>query len=117
MRSSEIEIPIYNRSVTLCLFEDEEEIKGYLKNNFDVDIIGLEVEAYAANDGKQFYLLFNSSNLEDVHIVHECMHLVYWTLDDAGIILSDETQEAYCYLMGYLFTEVKNSLKLLELLG
>lgn len=109
MDSRNIKIDVYDRDVCVCMFNNDEEVKSYVRDHLGVDTEGQEIDAYAANDGKQFYLLFNREIVNLNHMSHETMHIVHWILDDAGIPLTDDTQEAYCYLMGFLFSKVHGS--------
>ena len=68
-------------------------------------------------DGAQTYtklpngylvVLSHSSNwVKTVSTVsHECLHLTHYILRDAGIILSEESEEAYTYLQAYLLGNI-----------
>ena len=35
-------------------------------------------------------------------LTHELLHCVHWILDDVGMSLTDASEEAYAYLIGYL---------------
>lgn len=44
---------------------------------------------------------------DEKHLVHEIIHAVFFLLEDAGMVLSLETSEAYAYLSGYLYKKCK----------
>ncbi|HPR90421.1 MAG TPA: hypothetical protein PLD93_03190 [Synergistaceae bacterium] len=39
--------------------------------------------------------------------VHECFHAVKWIMDQQGLWLTDSSEEAYAYLLTYLFEKTK----------
>ena len=40
------------------------------------------------------------------HIIHECWHAVSWTLRKKGINLTDDSDEAFAYLLGFLTEQI-----------
>ena len=45
------------------------------------------------------------------HLVHECLHCTYYFMQDAGLFLSDNSEEAYAYLIQHIFKKTKGMLK------
>ena len=41
------------------------------------------------------------------HLVHECFHCTHFFLDDKGLFLSDNSEEAYAYLVQHIFNKTK----------
>lgn len=46
------------------------------------------------------------------HLIHECLHCVHFFLDHKGLVLSDNSEEAYAYLIQYIFNKTKGALKM-----
>lgn len=111
MREFILPIDLYCREVTVMIFDDSESMDNWLISNFDVEFSG---RAYSASDGSKLYMAFNKGDVNINHITHESLHITYWVLEDCGIRLSDETQEAFCYLCGYLSEFLYNKLKELD---
>lgn len=45
-------------------------------------------------------------------IVHECFHAISYTLRSRGIKLTDDSDEAFAYAIGFLTSEIFDNLKL-----
>ncbi len=42
------------------------------------------------------------------HLVHECLHATHYFLHDCGLFLSDNSEEAYAYLIQHIFKKTKS---------
>lgn len=60
----------------------------------------------------QSYNLFIQFNFAtDRVLIHECLHIVHRILKNKGMKLTDSSEEAYCYLLDYLFDKVQGIVK------
>lgn len=60
--------------------------------------------------GETHIMFFCVKSEPDV-IVHECMHATYHAMKDKGMVLSDESEEAYCYFIGRLSKKANKFVK------
>ena len=44
-------------------------------------------------------------------LVHECFHATHYFMQDSGLGLSDNSEEAYAYLIQHIFKKTKGMLK------
>lgn len=77
-------------------------------------------------DNCKGYVVYKERALKDCLIVlnqkkatadvmaHECMHAVHHTMQAIGIVLSDDSEEAYAYFFGWLFNEIISFIKKVE---
>lgn len=112
-----IEIPIYNQEV-MVHFGDIEELKTHLTKYLDeVDTYRILQVASECQDGitlhdeptQKVVVMMPSvpSKAEDYGIlVHELSHAVNYIMKQVGIKPSEDSEEAYTYLLGYLTKEV-----------
>lgn len=93
MKSFFIKVPIYEVIVKVTVG--------------DKSLTGVSGRAYSVADG-MYWLRFRDAKAKDLHntLAHECQHLVFVILDRAGMKLCHETQEAYCYLMGFMCEQI-----------
>ena len=56
-------------------------------------------------DGDMAFIIWFSCPISS-YIAHECMHATYYILHGLGLDLTDNTQEAYAYYMGFLCKEI-----------
>lgn len=52
------------------------------------------------------YLAFNTKHYKVEYMVHECVHVVNWVLQNAGVKLDPDNDETQAYFTSWLFTEV-----------
>lgn len=101
---TEIEIPIYDRLVTVYygkdtsdVVEDYPEIEDYLWE--------VEQSFYAQNEDT--HLIYFQKDYATMHtIAHEIFHCTMGIARDVGLEYTEESEEAFAYLHGYLYTEV-----------
>lgn len=58
-----------------------------------------------------WFMAFNASKISYGTIAHECYHATCRILKRKGIFYSEETEEAYAYLLDYLVTKTIEHLK------
>ena len=61
------------------------------------------------NTGEMVFLI-GVFNGDDSVLAHECAHAAFGILLNAGVDPLEGNNEAYCYLLGYLFRELKAQL-------
>lgn len=59
------------------------------------------------DNGHKGYVIWVS---EWKYLTHELLHCVHWILDDRGLSLTDSSEEAYAYLIGYLDNELRKGI-------
>lgn len=117
-----IPIPIYESNLILeynhsneelekIIKEDPDIIKEHRKQSF-IDYIRELKQPYAGiyiNDDFEHMIRISwTSNQKDLinSISHELLHFIHNLLKYRGLSLTQETEEAYCYLQGYLMGEI-----------
>lgn len=69
---------------------------------------------YKGNDVRATFEVY-TVNGQDIGIIwfktrkpvpHECFHAVHWIMTERGIRLSDDSEEAYAYLLDYLINKI-----------
>jgi len=98
MKRFKIKIPIYN--VSLTVIQDDDTL------NID------EVGRLEDNSMGTYILKIKKKNKVDCIgiIAHEVQHFVARVLRRAGLPLCEESEEAYCYLTGYVTREIYKKL-------
>lgn len=114
MRTGKLFISPYGDELRIVITKKFSEAKDYyLKNkpkefNEDVSILENTYE----NGGACFYscsdlhFVFFSKRPKPHIVVHECVHLANKVLFRRGLPLVPESEEAYTYLVQYLFKEI-----------
>lgn len=62
-------------------------------------------------DGEKIGVIWLDEDADMGHLVHECLHAAHYFLQDRGLHLSDSAEEAYAYLIQYIFKKTKGMLK------
>lgn len=97
-------VPIYGQNV--YLIDNQEDLKKCLEYLGTEEVItacaGLSM-TYEHADGETLQLLCVFDN-NPFTLVHEVGHVTFNILRDVGVDLSG-SNEAYCYLLGYLYSE------------
>ena len=44
---------------------------------------------------------------DEIHLTHECLHAVIWSLEDRGIVVSKEQDELMAYYQSFFLREIK----------
>ena len=119
-----IQVPIYKKAVLLYCGSERELLKTVRRD------LGEEVEEEVRNglgeeERYEGITLMTSTNDVIVHLpekpknnkgistlTHELFHASSFILEGAGIPHTNDTEEAYAYLLEYLVTEALDSLKI-----
>lgn len=120
LKVRELDIPIYGGKVTVILFLNtwDKVIKHLRKKGFDTkeyenwdNILGLQFSQYINGSKKFVVIIENTDNIGDT-IVHELFHLTQDILEYRGVnFIREDPNEAYAYLIGYLYGQVEKILK------
>lgn len=119
MRSAKLFVTPYGDEIRIIFTKKLEEAKDYVRRNkpkeFNENFGHLE-STYEGLGGACFYsyddlhfVFFKSkpNSVQDFSvIVHECVHLADRILHRRGLKLCPETEEAYTYLVQFLFKEI-----------
>lgn len=117
-----IPVPIYESSVILSYNHTDEEIIELIENNedyintnskegfvkwikdYDKPFAGLHI----TNDFNHLIRIAEMENQKELvnTVAHELLHYLSSMLRFRGLHLTEETEESYCYLQGYLMEEV-----------
>lgn len=112
-----IEIPIYNQDIMIH-FGDIQELKAELTKYFDeVDTYRILQVATECQDGitihdeptQKILVIMPTppSRADDFGtLIHELSHAVNYIMKQVGVKPSEDSEEAYTYLLGYLTKEV-----------
>lgn len=119
-----IDFAIYPYNLLVCLEATEEETIKFLKRKFKYILSDEEKEVIkmAKNGNGRFCRLKNGAYVMRINndiktarglatLAHETFHAVHFLMNDVGITLSDESDEAYAYLTGYIIREVTERMK------
>ena len=109
-------VDIYsNVKVTVIITDKPLEVPLVAKCEIDDYFNALTI---SNKDG--YFVIINSFRIENHYstIPHEALHIVYGILNNAGFTYTQEGEEAYTYLLGYIcrnmfkiWDDYKNSLK------
>lgn len=110
MTKKKLKLPIYDQfTITIIIADDiTQEIVNMTKQETDVEFNG--VFCYKKN-GVDVILGFEKNKITQGLIAHECLHAVCYIMDYIRMPLSEESEEAYTYLLGYLVDEVNKLIK------
>lgn len=103
MKKIKFNLPIYSQfDITVIITEDVgKEATKLVKEEWS----GLDGAFITKEIGStDLYLLWDGKGLET--LVHELFHLVAYVMRFVQIPLIEETEEAYCYLQGWLFNKI-----------
>lgn len=92
------------------LFKLDEEIKKLLELEYDVSGRHISIEGTRTHIILLRYPLTTSKGIATLS--HEVFHTVYSIMSTVGIPLTEESEEAYAYLITYVTNEIMESVKL-----
>lgn len=109
----EIEVPIYNSTITVVVGEDYDEFLAFLKkqklrwaSRYE---LGSKADA-VTNNTKTGIIIRFKDNPPAGTIAHEAFHSVFMILHDAGLAVSDDSQEAYAYLIDFVVSQIHKNI-------
>jgi len=107
-----IDIPLYHAHVHICLTK-----KAYLKLASDAEDECPDEElcdGWATKSTKGNIHVVALIRLEHSVIAHELLHVTFSLLKHAGVEYSEQSEEAFTYLLGHLTSEVYKGLEKLN---
>lgn len=90
---------IYGENIQVIILSPEEAKK------IDSTLDFFTLEALTISDGGDIIIWFPDYNRGKNTVDHELFHATYAVMDWVGIPLTDDTEEAYAYLLDYLSKE------------
>lgn len=125
MKVYSLKDPLFLRSIKVLVGGDESTLNEYLKRRFGEDVKmmnkGEECEdegVQLSNDGMEFYVededqqyffvWLSKPTIDNVH--HEIHHLTLDVLHNAGVTLSDDSEEVYTYWGANVYLQAFNKL-------
>lgn len=126
-KSFEISIDVYMTKVFVS-FGDVEGLKEVLRaTEYAPDEGGIEsiIKSVVGSDREfdgivvplenRYHVMYIPRRLEKRYLLsvinHEVFHVVHGILRDVGMVLTDESQEAYAYLNGYINKKIYEQLQ------
>ena len=106
-KHKKIKIPIYGRELRVVISKN---IQTGLKQLGLEAFEGEEVEASVVEDPDGVINLVIQPDADINTICHESFHIANGILDDAGMKLCDNSEEAYAYLIGWVAEKVQKEL-------
>ena len=94
---------------TVLVFNDLEESRSELERFGGNPDAALGGAGYATNDidgSGLFWMVFPGGNPSIITIVHECIHVVDYLLEFAGIPIDAENSEVRCYMTEWLVGQI-----------
>ena len=112
MQIHRIQIPIYDKTVTLIICS-EELGKEYLQKEYDIEYslvgsYGQFITVDYVSKGISSFVLWLNPDYTQGTLIHELLHASWSLLDYVGIKLTENNHEAQAYLLDYLYTQVMN---------
>lgn len=110
-----INIPIYEHDVLISVDETDDELYEQVKHSFksrdEFDNSWINFESSNArticHDRDGYCIIrFKKEPLKHSLIAHEAFHATHFILDRVGIRLSDDSDEAFAYLLGYIIENI-----------
>ena len=106
MKRTEIRIPIYDRSLIIVVTNDiKKAIVKYCPEEAEESDCNLEATVVHDNMGRMNLMIQPDANINV--ICHEALHITVTTLDDAGMEMSESSEEAYAYLIGWVAEQIQ----------
>lgn len=108
LRSLILTVPIYKTKIKITFVDSIENYFQFKNYNCNININDCEALVYyAQNRDYHLDLIFENSGYRDDILVHELFHIIKYICDNVGIVLSDESEEAWAYLFGDLYGKIK----------
>jgi hypothetical protein len=107
IKKTRVTIPIYDRTLNIIITEDI----NYGLESIGIDVNeGDEIEASVIEDpdGKINLIINPKANINT--ICHESFHIANTILKEAGLTLSDSSEEAYAYLVGWVGDKINTAI-------
>ena len=112
-RASRIDVPIYDQVVYVaCSREKYREMMQWVgQETGDIDLVAGQSRMMQNPSGHTFVAIGVFEGDESV-LVHECAHAAFQVLSHVGVDPTERNNEAYCYLLGFIYREAKKRISL-----
>ena len=112
-RANRIDVPIYDQTIYIADSREKyREMMEWVKSDTrDIHIVGGQSRQMQNQDGQSFIAVGVFDNDEST-LVHECAHAAFQVLSFVGVDPTERNNEAYCYLLGFIFREAKKRISL-----
>lgn len=115
MNVKNISVKPYTPRVRIIFDDTLDNIKKHVKRMYPLVEVGDNWNAFVMDSGDGhldlYILTVNLMPLGISIIAHECFHITNRVMGFAGCKLTEESEEAYCYLHGSIMEQVLNILK------
>lgn len=108
----------YGGKLTLIINCTNEEMLDYIQRKHKIRLPYCNASAshskiYSDNGDYRYIWIdkFNWTTVDQALLAHEIFHYVHGVLRDAGLVLSNDSEEAYAYLLGRTIEVVWKKLK------
>jgi len=109
VKQVKLNIPIYDRTLIIIVTDNIE--KSVLKCcPDDAEVTDYMLDGTLVHDEKGTMILIIPPDANINSICHEAFHIAIEVLGDAGLELTDSSDEAYAYLIGWLAEEIEKIL-------
>lgn len=115
-KSKRFYIGIYKLSIKVTVVDNIYEysiLKKYINSSKSKEnhLKGIAALVYnLVDDNKYEYsfdIVFQKGEDRESTIVHECFHICAQIMNNKGSYLTDSSEEAYAYLLEYLYTKIR----------
>jgi hypothetical protein len=93
-------------SVYNCIYFADKSI-----DMIECDWVNTDAVFWVHQKNNIWFMVFNKNKINHGTIAHECFHATARILQRKGIMYSEETEEAYAYLLDFLVTKTIEILK------
>ena len=96
----------YGEDVYNCLYFADKSIDVIEEHWVNTDAV-----FWVHQKNNMWFIAFNKNKISNGTIAHECLHATFRILQRKGIMYSEETEEAYAYMIDFLVSKVTIILK------
>lgn len=101
-------MPIYDQVIYVAASREKyrEMMQWVGCDSDDIDKIGGQSLQMQNQDGNTF-IAIGVFDYDEAILVHECGHAAFQILSHVGVDPTERNNEAYCYLLGFIYREAK----------
>lgn len=105
IKKKKFKLPIYDQFTVTVLISDDlaQDVFNITNEPYDTNYNGV---FFHKKNGTDVFIGFEKDKIKPGLVAHECLHATCYILDYVGISLTEESEEAYTYLISYLVNEV-----------
>lgn len=108
MKIKKLPNTMYETDIYIVLTDDWEKVnkRFHTKISKNYGAVTFEFD----DPSHRIYMVFNTNHYKLKYLVHECVHVVNWTFQHAGVKIDYNNDEPQAYFTGWLFNEAFNFL-------